>query len=191
MCISAIWSMSALPSAFVNSSGWGMGCAAARQCLQARSQDCVTSQMARKGDSSKSIPPRAGMLCIGCIRPPAESRRAGATIPIQKNSFDAPWAVIKITFECIIWPRGFEALDKIGKREHNFVTCRPIRALLPEWKAESVEQGWRIEKSEKDRLLRCGQTPQNVQRFCNRLNALEGGSHGNRFEARLEQTLHH
>ena len=46
-------------------------------------------------------------------------------------------------------------------------------------------------KGEKDHLFLCGQTPQNVQRICNRLNALEGGSHGSRTEARLEQTLHH
>src|ERR1035437_4391594 len=75
MCMSAIWSISALPSALESSSGWAMGWAAARQCLQARSQDCVTSQMARKGVSSKLSPPRAGMLCIGSIRPPAESQQ--------------------------------------------------------------------------------------------------------------------
>src|ERR1035437_6394992 len=75
MCMSEIWSISALPSALESSSGCAMGWAAARQCLQARSQDCVTSQMARKGVSSKFSPPRAGMLCIGCIRPPAESRQ--------------------------------------------------------------------------------------------------------------------
>src|ERR1035438_5193393 len=75
--MAAIWSISALPSALVSSSGWAMGWAAARQCLQARSQDCVTSQMARKGVSSKFNPPRAGMVCIGCIRPPAEARLTG------------------------------------------------------------------------------------------------------------------
>src|ERR1035437_7342002 len=78
MCMSPIWSISTLPSAVEGSWGWAMGWAAARQCLQARSQDCVTSQMARKGVSTKLSPPRAGMLCIGCIRPPAESRQNGS-----------------------------------------------------------------------------------------------------------------
>jgi len=57
--IAAISSISFLPSAVVSSSGWASGWAEARQCLQTRSQDCVTSQMARKGVSSKFRPPRA------------------------------------------------------------------------------------------------------------------------------------
>jgi hypothetical protein len=46
------------------------------QCLHARSQDCVTSQVARNGSSSKFNPPRAGIWCMGCLGPPVESRRA-------------------------------------------------------------------------------------------------------------------
>ena len=107
------------PRRVVSSSGWAMGWAAARQCLQARSQDCVTSQMARNGVSSKFNPPRAGILCIGCMRPPAESRqsrprkktlqRGNATIPLQKNSHRAGRAVIEITLSRLIgqlqpWP---------------------------------------------------------------------------------------
>jgi hypothetical protein len=42
------------------------------------------------------------------------------------------------------------------------------------------------EKVRKITFFLCGKTPQNVQRICNRLNALEGGSHGSPTEARVE-----
>ncbi len=88
-------------------------------------------------------------------------------IPVQKNSFDAAWAVIEITLEAVInfraavgrlitaskcpdWHVGAVALDKIGKREDNSVTCKTIcEPPRVEWlcgKAENVEQGSRIEK---------------------------------------------
>src|ERR1035437_3501696 len=90
MCMSEIWSISALPSALDSSSGCAMGWAAARQCLQARSQDCVTSQMARNGVSSKFNAPRAGILCIGCIRPPGESRQARVENPVRERCGSSP-----------------------------------------------------------------------------------------------------
>src|SRR6516225_5957755 len=81
-----------------------MGWAAARQCLHARSQDWVTSQIARNGASSKFNPPRAGMLCIGCMDNglqfescgPAEERNAA--IPIQKITVNKAKSVIQITY---------------------------------------------------------------------------------------------
>src|SRR6202035_5081089 len=48
-------SMSLYPSAVVSSSGCRLGIAEALQYAQARSQDCVTSQMTRRGDWLKSM----------------------------------------------------------------------------------------------------------------------------------------
>ena len=52
--ISATWSMSRKPSSVVSSRGSRPGWAEARQWRQASAQDCVVSQMTRKGATAKS-----------------------------------------------------------------------------------------------------------------------------------------
>src|ERR1035437_4428845 len=134
-CIAAIWSIRSLHSALDSSSGWAMGCAAARQCLQARSQDCVTSQIARKGVSSKFNPPRAGIVCIGCMEPPAGFGPAGVEIigPGGENCGSIPekqarcWVgcdLDHVICPCYLSPLDrYSPLDKSG-REIGRASCR-------------------------------------------------------------------
>jgi hypothetical protein len=64
-CSPATWSMSGFPSPVDSSCGSRWGCAEARQCLQARSQACVTSQATRKGRSLQSRVGAVGSLIPG------------------------------------------------------------------------------------------------------------------------------